>query len=190
MQLPPLDEPSGAPSHPPSEPSLEPERKKQKINDNGNKGKEQASSRSVPPSSSSSSACSTLALGKPSSPQFPSKPNNLSNNNRPDNIDNLLKKKKKKKKRSAAEPVVAPLKSRDEAHKIIVAYHNLVKKKQKLEEKNDVEGAKEAEKEMEAIGGIRMYQEASIFDYNTRKKRPDGWIAAQVTSNRSFLRMF
>lgn len=42
---------------------------------------------------------------------------------------------------------------------------------------------KQTRKEMEKIGGIRRYQDASVFDYSFRKDRPDKWIVEVLTEN-------
>lgn len=91
------------------------------------------------------------------------------------------KKAKKKAKSKNLDISIAPdIKSRDEAHRIIVEYHVLLAQKERSLRGGDEAGAEASEAKLKSLGGIRKYQEASIFDYNYRKKRPDGWIAAQL----------
>lgn len=42
---------------------------------------------------------------------------------------------------------------------------------------------KQVRMEMEKLGGIRRYQDASVFDYSFRKDRPDKWVLEVLQDN-------
>lgn len=114
------------------------------------------------------------------------------------------KKKRKIKKKTKPTPIVQKISSRQESKKIIDDYHSLVhqldqleRKKLDTENKDEIEGDSlhpifliflELDKTIEAIklsmeqmGGIRKYQDASVFDYSFRKYRPDKWVLEKLT---------
>eukprot|EP01122_Echinamoeba_exundans_P015241 TRINITY_DN7147_c0_g1_i1.p1 TRINITY_DN7147_c0_g1~~TRINITY_DN7147_c0_g1_i1.p1 ORF type:complete len:419 (-),score=82.10 TRINITY_DN7147_c0_g1_i1:947-2134(-) len=94
----------------------------------------------------------------------------------------LHKKKKAQKAKSKPKPIVKPLtrefKNREEAHSLILKFHERQKRLEQLESlpanKDVLEQIEKIKEEMEELGGIELYQKASMHGetfkaYNTSK---------------------